>query len=88
MSEQGSLRQPHIFVAFVRHQGPGFAGVRRCRQPLSYCAKRYAPTSDPSQVRPNEGSFPGDGVAAFAGLVDRRIAGPGDNRRLLASDEP
>ena len=46
----------------------------------------YAPTSDPSQTRPAEGSCPGDRSVAFAGVADCRITGAGDNGPLLAGD--
>jgi hypothetical protein len=32
----------------------------------------YAPTSDPSHARPDEDSYPGDSLAAFAGVVAGR----------------
>ena len=46
----------------------------------------HAPTSDPIQTRPDEGSHAGHGPVAFSGVADGRIAGAGDDGPLLAGD--
>jgi hypothetical protein len=48
----------------------------------------YAPTSDPSQTRPDDGIEQSHSWAAFAGVADGWIADAGNAGPLLASDKP
>ena len=54
----------------------------------SKLGESYAQTSDQIPTRPDEGSYPCYGSAAFSGVADGRIAGVGDDCPLLAGDGP
>jgi tetratricopeptide (TPR) repeat protein len=68
-----------------RAEVPNFLGLS------NNSAESYAPTGDQSQTRPDAGSYPDHGAAAFARVADSRIVGAGDkreehmNRFVLAS---
>ena len=48
--------------------------------------KFYAPTSDPSQTRRAEDSYPSERGVAFAGVADGGHAGTVDDGPVLADD--
>jgi hypothetical protein len=50
--------------------------------------KCYEAISDKSQTRRDEGSHPSDGAVAFDDVADRLLSGAGDDRPLLAGDQP
>lgn len=64
----------------------GRAKVPDFVQLSSGCRESYVPTSEPNQARPDERSYRCYNSVAFPGVAGGRIAGAGDNCRLLVSD--
>ena len=67
-------------VAISLEKGTGVSSLRWIKSAF------HAPTNDQSHACPDQGSYPGDSLAAFAGLPAGRIAGAGHDGPVLAGD--